>query len=171
MNENNQANLQANNQSNQTQQAKVKTVINGQEVDVKAAQAAQEAFEKQNNQTGIQAHHDNSTEAVNAGEMAQQSMNQAQPTETIRPIKQADLQSGQQHLASHIQEAQQALQKVESEMQQQEQQRMQQAQQVQQQMAQKTQGLSEDQKVKVEDHQTIQADLDAKAKAKANKKG
>ena len=46
-------------------------MINGQEVTLKEAQAAEEAFNQQNNQTGIQAHHDNSSEAVQAGETAQ----------------------------------------------------------------------------------------------------
>ena len=154
--------------------AEAKTVVNGQAVNVKEAQAAEEAFMRQNTKTGIQQHHDNTTDAVEAGQVgqnAQQLMNQAQQTNYKAVVKLADLQSGQQHLEQYMQQARQDLQQVEQQMQQEEQQRMQQAQQAQQQLQQKTQGLSEEQKVKVEDHELIQKDLDAKAKAKANKKG
>lgn len=177
--------------------AEAKTVVNGQELSVKDAQAAEESFMRQNTQTGIQAHHNNNSEAVEAGQVAQnQSQNQsqnmsgqnnmqnhaaaqhmqnmqnqsAQNMQQSKAVKAFDVQSGQQHLSQHIQEAQQASQQSEQQMQQAQQQKMQKIQQQQQQMAQKTQGLSQEQKVAVEAHQEIQGDLDAKAaKAKAKK--
>jgi hypothetical protein len=182
----NEQSSQANNQSNQQIQqmaqqaakaAEAKTILNGQEVKVKEAQAAEEAFNRSQEgmKTGIQAHHDNSSEAVEAGKIAQnaqQNMQTFGAANNAAGVKAHDLQSGQAHLQQHIQQAQQSLQQLEQEMQQQEQQRMQQAQQAQQQMEQKTQGLSEEAKVNIEAHQQIQGDLDAKAaKAKANKKG
>jgi SWI/SNF chromatin-remodeling complex subunit SWI1 len=105
MNEN-QATNQATNQASQKNQAaakyaEAKTVINGQEVKVKEAQAAEEAFNKQNTQTGIQAHHDNSSEAVQAGQTAQNAATMNQQTNAA--VKQVDVQSGQQHLEQHMQ--------------------------------------------------------------------
>ena len=86
--------------------AEAKTVINGQEVSVHDACATQEAFEAQNNQTGVQAHHDNSSEAVQAGQIAQNSaMQRMQQNMQHTAVKQSDLQSGQSHLASHVQSA------------------------------------------------------------------
>ncbi len=86
--------------------AEAKTVINGQEMSVKDACAAQEAFEAQNNQTGVQAHHDNSSEAVQAGQAAQNSAMQNMQQHMQRAaVKQSNVQSGQAHLASHIQSA------------------------------------------------------------------
>lgn len=104
MNENqaqNQAANQATNQASQKNQAaakyaEAKTVVNGQEVSVQQAQAAAEAFDKQNNQTGIQAHHDNSSEAVQAGQTAQ---NAATMNESKLNLKQTNMQSGQSHLS------------------------------------------------------------------------
>lgn len=103
MNEN-----QAQNQAQQNQKtnqaaakyAEAKTVVNGQEVSVKQAQAAEEAFNQQNTQTGIQQHHDNSTEAVQAGQTAQ---NASSMNQTNAAVKQVDVQSGQQHLEQHMQ--------------------------------------------------------------------
>ena len=108
MNENqaqNQATNQATNQANQKNQAaakyaEAKTVVNGQEVSVQQAQAAEEAFNKQNTQTGIQQHHDNSSEAVQAGQTAQ---NAPTMNESKLNIKQVNLQSGQQHLSQNMQ--------------------------------------------------------------------
>ena len=99
MNETNQKNVQANQKA-----VEAKTVLNGQEVSVNAAQAAQEAFEAQNNQTGVQAHHDNSSEAVQAGQVAQNAAGQNMQQQKAA-VKQSDLQSGQQHLAQHVQNA------------------------------------------------------------------
>ena len=108
MNENqaqNQATNQATNQASQKNQAaakyaEAKTVVNGQEVSVQQAQAAEEAFNKQNNQTGIQAHHDNSSEAVQAGQTAQ---NAAAMNDSNAAVKKVNVQSGQQHLEQHLQ--------------------------------------------------------------------
>jgi hypothetical protein len=185
MNENqaqqNQAANQATNQASQKNQAaakyaEAKTVVNGQEVKVKEAQAAEEAFNKQNTQTGIQQHHDNSTEAVQAGEMAQNASTQnMQQQQSNAGVKQVDLQSGQQHLSQHLQQAQQETQQLEQTMQQEQQQKMQQAQQQNQQQsqamkqAQQSQTISQDEKSHIEDHETIQKSIDAKAKARAKK--
>ncbi len=89
MNEQNQAQSQAQDQANTNQATnqainqyeqlaqniaksnEAKTIVNGQEVTLQEAKDAEEAFNKQNMQTGIQAHHDNSSEAVEAGQVAQ----------------------------------------------------------------------------------------------------
>lgn len=170
-NQTQQTNLQANQQMAQQvkKASEPKTIVNGQEVTIIEAQAIEEEALMQNTQTGIQQQHDNSSEAVCAGQIAQNSdqlMQQYQQHSAVRP---SELQSGQQHLAQHVQQAQQAVQQIEQQMQQEEQQRNQKAQQEQQKLQQKTQGLPEQQKVKVEDHSVIQNDLDAKAKAKAKK--
>lgn len=91
---NNQANNQANQQSNQDLQ---KTVVNGKVVSLKQAQQMQEQFEKQNNQTGIQAHHNNQSESVQAGETAQNS--NLVNSQVEMNVKQTEVQSGQSHLA------------------------------------------------------------------------
>ena len=83
---------QATNQTNQKNQAaakyaEAKTVVNGQEVSVQQAQAAEEAFNKQNNQTGVQAHHDNSSEAVQAGQTAQNAATKNSRCENSRCAK------------------------------------------------------------------------------------
>ncbi len=71
MNENNIQNNQTNMETNQTNQEKVqemrKTVINGKLVPLDQAQSMVEQNEQQTQQTGIQSHHDNSTESVPAG--------------------------------------------------------------------------------------------------------
>lgn len=84
------------------QAAEAKTVVNGKVVPLSQAQAAEAAFEAMNYQTGIQAHHDNSTEAVAAGQVAQESQqasgNQQMNQQTGASIRQGNVQSGQQHL-------------------------------------------------------------------------
>jgi hypothetical protein len=84
------------------QAAEAKTVVNGKVVPLSAAQAAEAAFETMNTQTGIQAHHDNSSEAVAAGQVAQQSQQAASQQQmnqqTGAAVRQANVQSGQQHL-------------------------------------------------------------------------
>ena len=88
----NQTNVQTNNQMDN----QYKTVVNGQEVDVKQAQQMQEQFEAQNNQTGIQAHHDNSSEHVQAGQTAQNTQAKARAK---KEVNQVNVQSGQSHLS------------------------------------------------------------------------
>ena len=63
----NQSNQQ--NQGNQT--SLERTIVNGKVVPLSEAQAMEEQFNKQNTSTGIQQHHDNSSEAVQAGQVAQ----------------------------------------------------------------------------------------------------
>jgi hypothetical protein len=79
-----------------------KTVVNGKVVSLKAAQAAEAYFEANNTTTGVQAHHDNTTEAVPAGQIAQQgqqAMNQQQMNQaTGAAVRQANVQSSQAHL-------------------------------------------------------------------------
>jgi hypothetical protein len=84
------------------QQNEAKTIVNGQVVSLKAAQAAVEAADQQSTQTGIQAHHDNSSEAVQAGQTAQNSQAASSQAQQQQSIKQANVQSGQQHLNQHM---------------------------------------------------------------------
>jgi hypothetical protein len=83
------------NQNNQNaEQFQAKTVVGGKAVSIKQAQKMEEAFNNQNNnQTGIQPHHDNSTESVQAGEVAQ---NQMYTQEEKMVVNQWNVQSGMQ---------------------------------------------------------------------------
>ena len=90
----NQSNQQ--NQGNQT--SLERTIVNGKVVPLSEAQAMEEQFNKQNTSTGIQQHHDNSSEAVQAGQVAQ---NQVSPQQE-QTIKQANVQSGQSHLSQIV---------------------------------------------------------------------
>ena len=118
MNEN-QTNVQANNegmqmdQRNQSvqqnqgnQESLQKTVVNGKEVPLHEVQMMEEQFNKQNNQTGIQQHHDNSSESVQAGQVAQNQVSQQQD----QRIKRANVQSGQSHLSPNFSQGQQTQQ-------------------------------------------------------------
>ena len=97
-----------------------KTVVNGKVVSLKAAQAAEAYFETSNTQTGIQAHHDNTTEAVPAGQIAQQgqqAMNQQQMNQaTGAQVRQANVQSSQAHLENAMNQTQTGAQAGASEM-------------------------------------------------------
>jgi hypothetical protein len=85
------------NQNNQNaEQFQAKTVVGGKAVSIKQAQKMEEAFNNQNNnQTGIQPHHDNSTESVMAGEVAQNQMNTQQEQMVVN---QWNVQSGMQDM-------------------------------------------------------------------------
>jgi hypothetical protein len=76
-------------------------------VSLKQAQAMEEQFEKQNNQTGIQQHHDNSTESVPAGQVAKNQGNYQQAS-AQQNIKQSNVQSGQTHFQQVQGQGQQA---------------------------------------------------------------
>jgi len=103
---NNKTNIQAN-QENLQKASEAKTVVNGKVVSVKDAQAAEQQARQAALRTGIQAHQDNNTDAVQAGQMASgASMNQAQ--ETLN-IKQVNVQSGQAHLDQQMNQAQQGM--------------------------------------------------------------
>jgi hypothetical protein len=91
---------QTNSQSNNQAAAEPMTIINGKAVPVSQANQAMEAAEAAQSQTGVQAHHDNSTEAVQAGQTAQQSSAQTQQTQVN--VRQANVQSGGEHLESHM---------------------------------------------------------------------
>lgn len=128
MNENQTQNSQKVNQANveAAKNAEPKTVLNGKVVSLAQAQAMEEAFNQTQNQTGIQAHHDNSTEAVNAGQVASQSMSTAEAgaaqqynQQKVRP---ADVQSGQAHLQEFEGQAQQQVQQSQQQAQQSQQQ-------------------------------------------------
>ena len=84
----------------------LKTILNGKEVPLQEAQAAEEAFNQQNTQTGIQAHHDNSSEAVQVGQVGQNSAAMLnQEYAKAQAVKQSEVQSGQSHLEQHSQNA------------------------------------------------------------------
>jgi hypothetical protein len=109
------------------QNTEAKTVINGKEVPLKEALKAEELFNEQNTQTGINQAHDNSSEAVKAGgfaqNMQQQGMQQSQMQgQQSQKIKQADVQSGQKELEKHMEQAKQQVQQEEQQAQQQAQQ-------------------------------------------------
>lgn len=137
-----QAHLQA------ASNAEPKTVVNGKVVPLRAAQYAEAAFNasEESAQTGIKEHHDNTTEAVQAGQVAknQNQSNQArnysnalenmQAQNESAAVKQSNMQSAQAHLQQHMDQAQQEL----KQMQQAEQQAMQQQQQGQQQQGQQS---------------------------------
>jgi hypothetical protein len=176
MNENktNQQNVQTNVQGNQAnnqeiqkmiqQQNEEKTVVNGKVVPLKQAQAMEEHFNKQNTQTGIQPHHDNSTESVPAGQVAGNYQQASQDQMQQQAIKQVNIQSGQSTLDSYEQVAQQEMQKAEQQFQQGQKAQQQQAQ--QQKAQQQAQEMSDTLQQKVENAQTIQDSISQKAKAK-----
>ena len=83
------------------------TVINGKRVSLKQAQAAQEAQEAAATKTGIQEAHNNHTEAVKAGAKGTQTQSQQTQQQTV---KQGNVQSGQQELEQHMQQAGQQIQ-------------------------------------------------------------
>ncbi len=85
-----------------------KTVVNGKVVPLKAAQAAEAAFAIKNTQTGVQAHHANTSEAVAAGGLAQQKSQAAQMQESATQSSAQyahNMQSGQQALEKELQAA------------------------------------------------------------------
>jgi hypothetical protein len=97
---NEKANQNNHAQNEQIQKAaEAKTVINGKTIPLKQAQAAEEAAAQQNTKTGIQQHHDNSSEAVQAGQMGS---NQASQETSEFQVKQVNIQSGQQHMQQHM---------------------------------------------------------------------
>ena len=187
---NQQAFQQANNQSNQAnnqqvqqmiqQSTEAKTVVNGKVVPLKQVQVAEELFNQQNTQTGIQQHHDNSTEAVQSGQVAQQNvfgqnMQQAlsEAMTSMENAKsfmnQANVQSGQQHLESFMQQAQQEIQSAQQQIQRATAQM--QNQQAQQQSS--ASGMPEVLAQHVEDAEAVQKSVEssqARAKARATKK-
>jgi hypothetical protein len=96
---NNQASSKANQQTNQqTSQELQKTVVNGKVVSLKQAQQIEEQFNQQGQQTGIQAHHNNDSESVPAGQVAQNQNMVQSHSEQQAVINQTNLQSGQSHL-------------------------------------------------------------------------
>lgn len=86
------------NQANaeKTVEIQAKTIVNGKEVTLKEAQEMADAAARQTMKTGIQAHHDNSSEAVAAGEVGSNTNVTEQSTANV---KQSNMQSGQSHLA------------------------------------------------------------------------
>ncbi len=81
------------------QQNEAKTVINGKEVTLKEAQQAEQSLNQQAKQTGINESHNNHTEAVQAGEVAQNAQVQQEQTHSI---KQSNVQSGQAELEKQL---------------------------------------------------------------------
>ena len=87
------------------QNTEAKTVINGKEVPLKEALKAEELFNEQNTQTGINQAHDNSSEAVKAGGFAQNM--QQQEAQGQQAVKQSNVQSGQKEFEKHLEQARQ----------------------------------------------------------------
>ena len=83
------------------QQNEAKTVINGKEVTLKEAQQAEETLNQQMKQTGINESHNNHTEAVRAGAMAQNAQG-LQQNQEVQVVKQSEVQSGQAELEKHL---------------------------------------------------------------------
>jgi hypothetical protein len=115
MNENQNTNKINQANSEAAAKAEPKTVINGKVVSLQQAQAMEQAFNESVSKTGIQAHHDNSTEAVNAGEVAKSASTAeagAAQQYNQQAIKQTDVQSGQAHLQEFEGQAHQAQQQA-----------------------------------------------------------
>jgi hypothetical protein len=100
-----------------------KTVVGGKVVPLKVAQAAEAAFDESNRTTGIQQHHDNTTEAVPAGQVASRSQSTAESAEVQarqqQTVKATNVQSGQQGMQQHLQQAEQELQQAQQQLEQQ----------------------------------------------------
>jgi hypothetical protein len=113
------------------QNTEAKTVVNGKEVPLKEALKAEELFNEQNTQTGINQAHDNSSEAVKAGGFAQNTQQQGmqqsqmQGQQQSKLVKQSDVQSGQKEVEKHLEQAKQQVQQEEQQAQQQAQQKQQ----------------------------------------------
>jgi hypothetical protein len=103
MNENNQTQGQKVNQA-AIEAAEAKTVINGKVVPISQAQTAMETAEANVTKTGIQQAHDNSSEPVQAGQEAQNASSQS-ATQAQVNVKQANVQSGQTELETHMNQA------------------------------------------------------------------
>ena len=182
-----QQNVQSNQANNQQvqqmiqQSTEAKTVVNGKVVPLKQVQVAEELFNQQNTQTGIQDHHDNSTEAVQSGQVAQnlfgQNMQQAlseamTSMESAKSLmNQANVQSGQSHLDSFMQQAQEQIQQAQQQIQRATAQMQNQQAQSQQQSS--ANGMPEVLAQHVEDAEAVQKSVEssqARAKARTNKK-
>jgi hypothetical protein len=134
--ENAQANAQAlaNAHTKAANKAEPKTVLGGKVVPLKVAQAAESAFDESNRTTGIQKHHDNTTEAVPAGQIASRSQStaesasaqmynqlqeQEQQAQQNQTIKAANVQSGQAGMQEHLQQAEQEVKQAQQQLEQQ----------------------------------------------------
>jgi hypothetical protein len=104
------------------QNTEAKTVVNGKEVPLKEALKAEELFNEQNTQTGINQAHDNSTEAVKAGGFAQNMQQQETQGQQVQAVKQSNVQSGQKEIEKHLEQARQQVLQEEQQAQQQNQQ-------------------------------------------------
>lgn len=100
----NEASIESNSQKI-TQAAEAKTVVNGKVVSLEQAKQAIAESEARNTQTGIQSHHDNSTEAVPSGQFAQQQTKATQYQE--QTIRNANVQSGGEHMQQSMNQTQQ----------------------------------------------------------------
>lgn len=76
------------------------TVVNGKTVSVEQAQAAMQAHESNMTETGIQAHHANTSEAVQAGQKAK----------NASKMNMQNVQSGEAHLEQHMNQGQATMQ-------------------------------------------------------------
>jgi hypothetical protein len=89
------------NQAGQNVHPEAKTVVNGKMVPLQDALQAEQSLNQQAKQTGITEAHNNHTEAVQAGEVAQNAQG-LQQNQEVQNIKQANVQSGQAELEKHI---------------------------------------------------------------------
>lgn len=94
--------------------AEPKTVINGKVVPLKYAQAAEASLEESITQSGIREAHNNASEPVQAGAIAQDTTQAhraelMEQREQMQAVKAADIQSGQQELEQHMNQAQQGM--------------------------------------------------------------
>jgi paraquat-inducible protein B len=165
--------------------AEPKTVLGGKVVSLKAAQAAEAAFDESNRQTGIQQHHDNTTESVPAGQVAGDTSQQERAyyeqqkqAAQMATINATNLQSGQSGVQEHLQQAEQNLQQAQQQLQNQMQQAQGQQQSSQQQQQAERQALAaaaEKTNPMAAEHETAAemqaeaAQATAKARARAKK--
>ena len=89
------------NQAGQTVHPEAKTVVNGKTVPLQDALQAEQSLNQQAKQTGVTEAHNNHTEAVQAGEVAQNAQG-LQQNQEVQAVKQSDVQSGQAELEKHI---------------------------------------------------------------------
>lgn len=179
--QNTQANAQALAQahSQAANNAEPKTVLGGKVVPLKVAQAAESAFDESNRTSGIQAHHDNTSESVPAGQVASRSQSTAESAEVqaqqAATIKAGNIQSGQAGVKEHLQQAEQQAQQAQQQAAQQMQQQAQGQNRSQQQQAeqQALAAAAEKTNPMAAEHETAaemqQAAAQAKAKARAKK--
>ena len=87
------------NQAGQNVHPEAKTIVNGKVVSLEEAVQAEQSLNEQAKQTGVNESHNNHTEAVQAGKVAQNAQVQQEQTHSI---KQSNIQSGQAELEKQL---------------------------------------------------------------------